>query len=106
MLDRLPSINAAPLAAECQTISPRPTPTHPQDPAVHSQQQKLKKHSSTPLQQGPHLMQVLKLVNLVVYVCSTLAQLNRFVAQALAMAVICEKAVTCTTKMIWRLEAT
>ena len=45
-------------------------------------------------------MQVFKLVNLVVHVCSTLAQLNRFVAQALAFAVICEKAITCKTKMM------
>jgi hypothetical protein len=43
-------------------------------------------------------MQVLKLVNFVVHVCSTLAQLDRFVAQALA--VICEKAMTCNTKMM------
>jgi hypothetical protein len=43
-------------------------------------------------------MQVLKLVNLMVHVCSTLAQLNRFGAQALA--VICEKAMTCKPKMM------
>jgi hypothetical protein len=45
-------------------------------------------------------MQVLKLVNLVVHVSSALAQLNRFVAQALALAVIWERATACKTKMM------